>query len=145
LYRCYVVWSGDRKIMVLPFLLYLADISVGAQSCNALLSIKPGQLIFVNTLAKWALTFFSLTLTLNAVCTLLISYRIWSTSRAVAHTRSGRGRSLWRVIEILVESAAVYSCSLLAMIGTYVANSNAQYITLDALPPIIGIVVRLSD
>ena len=41
----------------------------------------------------------------------------------------------------VIHSAAIYTIALVTMIGTYVSKSNAQYIALDALPPIIGIVV----
>ena len=45
--------------------------------------------------------------------------------------------SHWEVIETLVQSAAVYSAALASLLGTYLANSNAQYVCLDALQPLI--------
>ena len=38
---------------------------------------------------------------------------------------------------VLVQSAAVYSATLASLLGTYLAGSNAQYICLDLLTPII--------
>ncbi|KAJ7598537.1 hypothetical protein C8J56DRAFT_168578 [Mycena floridula] len=142
LYRCWIVWNKNIPIIILPGLLYLADIVTGALSTRALMRIKPGELIFVKDLAVWVLAFFSLTLTLNAVCTLVIASRIWYITRTTNSIRSS-GNNIWTVAIMLIESAAIYSASLFAMIGTYVAKSNSQYVTLDALPPIVGIVFEL--
>lgn len=103
--------------LLVPISKHIVDdfIAVGGVSCHALTTIRPGQLIFSNKLAVWALSFFSLTLTLNATCTVLISSRLWYvlissrlwyTSRAVTGVHSGENR-LWRVAMIVsvVQSA----------------------------------------
>ena len=43
----------------------------------------------------------------------------------------------WSVLETIVQSAALYSAALVSLLATYVAGSNAQYVCLDALQPII--------
>ena len=43
----------------------------------------------------------------------------------------------WSVLETIVQSAALYSAALISLLATYVAGSNAQYVCLDALQPII--------
>lgn len=43
----------------------------------------------------------------------------------------------WDVIQTLVESAAVYSAALASLLGVYVQGSNAQFIILDLLQPLI--------
>ena len=45
--------------------------------------------------------------------------------------------SQWDVIETLIQSAAIYSAALASLLGTYAAGSNAQYVCLDALQPLI--------
>ena len=45
--------------------------------------------------------------------------------------------SQWDVIETLIQSAAIYSAALASLLGTYVAGSNAQYVCLDILQPLI--------
>lgn len=52
------------------------------------------------------------------------------------------GASHWRVVEILVESAAIYSVALASLLGTYIAGSNAQYVCLAPLQPLV---VRISS
>ena len=43
----------------------------------------------------------------------------------------------WDVVETLIQSAAIYSAALASLLGTYLAGSNAQYVCLDALQPLI--------
>ena len=43
----------------------------------------------------------------------------------------------WSVLETIVQSAALYSAALISLLATYVARSNAQYVCLDTLQPII--------
>ena len=65
----------------------------------------------------------------------LIAARImWMNSRVKSY-RSGGGH--WEVVETLVQSAAVYSAALASLLGTYLAGSNAQYVCLDILQPLI--------
>ena len=71
---------------------------------------------------------------------MLISGRIWWSGRKVRKYRVGgaaRATTQWDVIETLIQSAAIYSAALASLLGTYVAGSNAQYVCLDALQPLI--------
>ena len=49
--------------------------------------------------------------------------------------------SQWDVIETLIQSAAIYSAALITLLTVYLAGSNAQFIVLDLMQPLI---VRLS-
>ena len=66
----------------------------------------------------------------------MIAGRLVWLSRRVKTYRTN-GLSHWDVVETLVQSAAVYSATLASLLGTYLAGSNAQYICLDLLTPII--------
>ena len=67
-------------------------------------------------------------------------------NRKVNQHRMGNGGAAvggrWEVVETLVQSASIYSAALASLLGTYLAGSNAQYVCLDALQPLI---VRLSS
>ncbi|KAF9533546.1 hypothetical protein CPB83DRAFT_480564 [Crepidotus variabilis] len=143
-FRCWIVWGGNPLVMVIPCTLLLLSVAMAALVCQAISALTPAQEIFTEDLARWLLPFFALTFVTNNLCTLLIAGRICWTTRQTQQYTSGDSR-LWRVIVMLIESAALYSIALIAMIGTFVAGSNAQYITIDALCPIIGIAVRLFE
>ena len=74
---------------------------------------------------------------------LIIGRIVWS-NRNVRKYRAGYAAALthWGVIETIVQSAAIYSAALASLLGTYVAGSNAQYVCLDSLQPLI---VRLAS
>ena len=64
----------------------------------------------------------------------LLSGRIiWSNYKVKQYHAGAR----WSVLEAVVQSAALYSAALISLLTTYVAGSNAQYVCLDALQPII--------
>ena len=64
----------------------------------------------------------------------LLSGRIiWSNYKVKQYHAGAR----WSVLETVVQSAALYSAALISLLTTYVAGSNAQYVCLDALQPII--------
>ena len=70
----------------------------------------------------------------------LIAARImWSNRRVRRYRPKGVpvAGSHWEVIETMIQSAAIYSAALISLLGTYLANSNAQYVCLDTIQPLI--------
>ncbi|KAI0655757.1 hypothetical protein C8Q70DRAFT_413470 [Cubamyces menziesii] len=75
---------------------------------------------------------------------LIIGRIMWANRRVREYRANGAMvGSHWNVVEIVIQSAAVYSAALIAMLGTYLADSNAQYVCLDIIQPLIGIVFTL--
>ena len=117
--------------------------------------------IFAASIAPWGKAFFIISLTTNVFATsesrrrhpalstrslnhsphppsaALIAARLVWLSRRTKTYRAASALSHWDVVEMLVQSAAVYSATLASLMGTYLAGSNAQYICLDLLTPII--------
>ena len=62
---------------------------------------------------------------------------MWSNHRVKKYRAGYAAVTRWGVIETIVQSAAIYSAALVSLLATYVANSNAQYVCLDALQPLI--------
>lgn len=65
----------------------------------------------------------------NYMITALIAYRILSIQRAIhglAQVNTARS-----ALMMILESAAVYSASVVSLMITYTLNSNAQYTVLD--------------
>ncbi|KAJ7599297.1 hypothetical protein C8J56DRAFT_1093849 [Mycena floridula] len=141
LYRCWTIWNHDIRVMVVPMFLYITDLGAGVVSIHALININPeGE--FFKELTVWFLTYLSLTVTVNTVCTLLIATRIWYITRSTNRTWSS-GHDIRTVAIMLIESAAIYPALLFVMIGTFVAGTYGQYIALDSLPNVVGIVFEL--
>ena len=68
--------------------------------------------------------------------TVLIAGRIawtrYKTRRLTSHAPVGR--SYWAVVETLIQSAAIMTLALAALLGTYLAESNAHFIIIETLP-----------
>ncbi|KAJ8502153.1 hypothetical protein ONZ51_g158 [Trametes cubensis] len=144
-YRLYIVWNRTWWIVIVPALLVLSTAVTGIGVCVEIGLTKPGNPIFASNLQPWIRTFFALSLTTNLFATVLIIGRIMWANRRVREYRANGAMvgSHWNVVEIVIQSAAVYSAALIAMLGTYLANSNAQYVCLDIIQPLIGIVFTL--
>ncbi|RDX48938.1 hypothetical protein OH76DRAFT_1351387 [Lentinus brumalis] len=143
-YRLYVVWSRSHLVLILPTLLLIGTAIAGYGICYELTQIKGVGAIFENNLVPWITSFFSLSLTTNVLATLLITGRImWSNHRVKKYRAGYAAITRWGVIETIVQSAAIYSAALVSLLATYVAGSNAQYVCLDALQPLIGVVFTL--
>ncbi|KDQ18747.1 hypothetical protein BOTBODRAFT_520017 [Botryobasidium botryosum FD-172 SS1] len=139
-YRVFVVWSRDWRIIVLPTMLLLSTAITGYGTCYHLALLKPGQSVFLIALKPWITSYFAITLTTNVMCTGLLAYRIWNINRGQG---GAGGRDLSSLVVIVVESGAIYSSALIALLTLYVLGNNGQYVVLDAVNPIIGIVFSL--
>ena len=69
--------------------------------------------------------------------TAMIVLRIWKVQQETAqyHVSSGgrRGSAAWRAMIIIIESGAIYTCSLLIFFVVFVSKNNAQYACSDAV------------
>ncbi|KAI0742409.1 hypothetical protein C8Q80DRAFT_1221032 [Daedaleopsis nitida] len=143
-YRLYVVWGRNSWILVLPILLLLGTAVAGYGICYELTQVKRPGAIFQSNLVPWITSFFSLSLTTNVIATFLITGRIvWSNQKVKRYRAGYAALTNWGVVETIVQSAAIYSAALASLLATYVSGSNAQYVCLDSLQPLIGIVFTL--
>ncbi|KAF9447819.1 hypothetical protein P691DRAFT_775845 [Macrolepiota fuliginosa MF-IS2] len=139
IYRCYIVWSRRTVFIIFPCILYVGSLVSGIGILVTMGMATNGSLVFVNQLGHWISTFFAFTLVTSTTCTLMIASRIWYLSQQ--STREGvRISSLHPVARIVVESGAIYSSMLVALLILYGQKSWFQYIVVDALSSLIGIV-----
>ncbi|KAI0710099.1 hypothetical protein C8Q76DRAFT_89167 [Earliella scabrosa] len=137
LYRCYLVWGRNKSVIALPFCLLLGSTATGVGILYSFAKVVPEASIFVVQLSHWITAFFSMTFATNFICTALVAYRIW----VINHKHlSFRHRKLRPIMILIVESGACYSATLLALLILYNVDSWFQYVVLDAVSPIVGIV-----
>ncbi|KAG2040414.1 hypothetical protein BDR03DRAFT_948665 [Suillus americanus] len=140
LYRSFILWGRNYLIAAFPFLLFIADIAIGVFWVYTLSLVVPGENVFADALSIRVKTFYSITLAMNVICTLLIAFKILKIQKVVAPFKKGNDDQVSRLVPIIVESGSVYSALLVVMIGTYTSNSPAMFIILNSMSPIIGIV-----
>ncbi|KAH9916603.1 uncharacterized protein BXZ73DRAFT_105796 [Epithele typhae] len=142
-YRLFVVWNRNPFILIMPLLLLFGTAVAGYGICVELTMVKGVGAIFEGNLVPWITSFFSLSLTTNVLATLLITGRIVWSNYSLKKYKVAAAMTHWGVVETIVQSAAIYSAALIALLATYVSGSNSQYICLDSLQPIIGITFTL--
>lgn len=110
----------------------------------------PEAEIFVAELQQWIVSFFSLTLATNIICTselralskladlgliafpskALVASRIWMLNRQIMNFAE---HSYKKIVFLVLESAAVYTATLTALLILYKTESWFQYVMLDAV------------
>ncbi|TFY76055.1 hypothetical protein EWM64_g7957 [Hericium alpestre] len=131
IWRCYVLFNGKPWVVVLPGLGQLANTCVGYILISRQSSAPPGATVF-QTASSLVTTFFSLTMCINVCCTATIAWRIHATGRF-----AGGSKSMTHILVAIVESGALYSTSVLALLIAYLERSNGQYPALDLIQPLI--------
>jgi len=141
LHRCFVVWNRNYLVILLPFIVWLADIGTGIASVQGLSGLTKGDSVFILKQEKITKSFLSSTLAVNGLCTLLIAYRQWTRQATMRDSRKAFG--LTREAAIMAESGAIYSITLILIIATYASKSNSFNVFLDMASPIIGVAFSL--
>jgi len=140
-WRCYIVWNKNWFIIGLPIIMILGEMASAAGLCWAFWNAQTRHVAFESALAPWITATFSMTLATNVVCTGLIVYRIWRSQRQVEP--ACKNSTFLPVMVMIIESGAIYSAALISVVVTYSAGHSAQYVLLDFLPSLIGVVFTL--
>jgi len=140
LYRCYLVWGRKFAIIAFPCLLFVGSFATGIGILYSFARVVPNAPVFVQQLQQWIISFFISTFATNVICTGLVAFRIWFINR---QTIVFTGYSMRPIIFLVVESGAVYSMTLLVLLILYKVQSWFQYVVLDAVSAIVGLVFSM--
>ncbi|TCD64984.1 hypothetical protein EIP91_003350 [Steccherinum ochraceum] len=138
IYRTWIIWNRNWKIIVLPFILFIASCVSGYTVCGLYITVDPTASVFSPVLTQWIKTFYSIAVVQSTLTTGLMAYRIWATDRRTAHYRTAAS-TLLPVLKILLESASLLLVTEILLLSLYLANYNAQYILLEIVTPLVGI------
>ncbi|KAF7301958.1 hypothetical protein MIND_00761900 [Mycena indigotica] len=137
-WRTWIIWGRDARVAAIPALATIAGAILGylsiAQEGRFLLN-KP---IKSDAYVEFSTPYFYLSLGTTVLCTVLIILRIVLMSRGA----KGRLRSYRSAIEMIVESAALYSITLIGFIATGMLNIQDGY-PQAMLGPMTGIAPTL--
>ncbi|RDX40757.1 hypothetical protein OH76DRAFT_1490012 [Lentinus brumalis] len=140
-YRTYAIWDKRVAVIALPGCLVLVNLVFGALALAALPlgRVQASGLVSSSTLRYYLIT----TLCLNVTCSGLIWWRIWRISSGVfrlssfSQYRSG-GSVMSQVLEVLIQSAAIYCAYLLALILS--SRTSLFFILVNPFPAVSAIV-----
>jgi len=128
IYRCWVLWSRNYWVIILPSLLSTASIVCVSVVLHLLLRINPNSPIAPHSLVPLGLAAFALPLGTNVIVTSLIAGRIWyltprKARMGSAQFPSGTGRA---AIDIVVESGMLYLVVQLIFVILFAIGHPAQ-------------------
>ncbi|KAK0185164.1 hypothetical protein F5146DRAFT_1228103 [Armillaria mellea] len=119
IWRCWIVWGQRWQTVLLPVLLLVSNIVLKILAMSRHYTPPDGYVLGY-------VLYSSFTLASTLWCTLFIIYRIVTVARSAGEV--GGGLSAYRhVIEVLVESSALYSISLILFVSFYVRNDATMY------------------
>ena len=146
LYRCYIIYSRNLWVIAFPCLVYLG--SVGAHSGPAIHTANIDStamgivVVYQNAQLSgsiWAvLPYFSISLSLNVLLTLMIVIRLILHAKTIRNAMgiAGIGGLCKAIITMLVESCALYAVNSVLFIGPWSTRNSAENIFLPILTEI---------
>ncbi|ESK87499.1 hypothetical protein Moror_10911 [Moniliophthora roreri MCA 2997] len=157
IWRVYMVWRKDIKIIILPILLLtgttgnvthhflvilLLYLLVSVCVCKAifnLTTLNPTDILFLPRVIPWLTAIWAMSLAVQGICTLLIASKIWWDSRTSRKAGFGSSRQM-SVVWTIVESGAVYSISTVFLMTFFLLKTQVGAIIGDPLGQISAIV-----
>ncbi|KAK0439490.1 uncharacterized protein EV420DRAFT_1650848 [Desarmillaria tabescens] len=134
IWRCWTVWGRRWPMIVLPTLCSLAGTATKVFQTYHYVHDNTNNIADTNSYhieTMWTISYLSLSVATTMVCTILIMIRIFVAGRA-----NHGGIQLYRgVIEILVESALLYSVTLL-IYTVFIAINNPGGSYFDVIAPV---------
>ncbi|KAG5220570.1 vacuolar triacylglycerol lipase [Salix suchowensis] len=137
IYRCFILWNSDWRVIVLPLMLMVGSLVSGYTVCALFVQVDPTQSVFTNRLNSWIQAFYSIAVVQNVITTGLMAFRIWRTSMKSAKYKTEN--ALLPIVRILIESAALQLLVEILLLALYSRSVNAQYILLELVTPTVGI------
>ncbi|KAL4255970.1 hypothetical protein AB1N83_011465 [Pleurotus pulmonarius] len=137
IYRCFILWNSDWRVIALPLLLLVGSIVSGYTVCARYTQVDPTVTIFHPWVKSWLEAFYSIAVVQNVMTTALMAFRIWRTSAKSAQYKTEN--ALLPVVRILIESAALQLVVEIVLLVLYARDVNAQYILLELVTPTVGI------
>ncbi|KAF9070141.1 hypothetical protein BDP27DRAFT_1324367 [Rhodocollybia butyracea] len=133
IYRCYIIWNRDRRVVFLPVLGFVANIVMG--------------ILAITFNANFVLEFWILTFVENIALSSLTAGKIWYINNEAGEVLGSSVKTRYNMIAaIILESGIVYSAMVLATSITSMAPvHNLIYASclLASLTQIVGIAPSL--
>ncbi|KAI0649025.1 hypothetical protein C8Q79DRAFT_488197 [Trametes meyenii] len=137
LWRTYVVWDS-LLVVIFPLLVFLA--STAMSILTLFQSSRPDADLWSQTTVQFSVPYFSISIGLNIMLTLLLVIRLLCMSSYIGRTIGpAHGKTYISVAAMLLESATPYAVTGLIFIITYARNSNVQNLVLPVLSQVMCI------
>ncbi|KAK0205475.1 hypothetical protein DFS33DRAFT_1383381 [Desarmillaria ectypa] len=150
-YRVWVIYSKSWVAALIPAILWLGVLVTAILNIIVLHSIHSEALTTAKSLRPIVTSFWSISIALNIIATMLIVVRIYGVDRSNAEfsiasrstTRSRRYSRLQQIMRIVIESGALYTSVAITTCATYVSGSPSVYVTSAIEMQTVGIAFNL--
>ncbi|KAJ7274342.1 hypothetical protein B0H12DRAFT_1228096 [Mycena haematopus] len=140
IYRCYVLYNRNWRSIVVPAVAWVALVAMSITS-----SVREATIGSVNS--DSILPFLTATLLLtfmtSVITTYLIVHRLLTVEFRPGMRGTIRPHILTRIATIFFETGLIYTLSIVASLGVYLARSNLEYVATLAIIHIIPITCNL--
>ncbi|KAH6885075.1 hypothetical protein BKA70DRAFT_1574545 [Coprinopsis sp. MPI-PUGE-AT-0042] len=144
IYRCFLIWQRNYRVIAIPSLLYI--VVIGLETSNIWWMARQSTIVDI-TAKRWPIlqVTFPLISAQNILTTGLILFRIWSRHRdsQSAGIVSLNTPSLASLMRAIVESAAIYTAALFALVVLCSLDHPGWYVSQLMLYPTTGIMFML--
>ncbi|KAA1477442.1 hypothetical protein DENSPDRAFT_586310 [Dentipellis sp. KUC8613] len=131
IWRCYVIWSCSKKIIIVPVMTLLA----GLVCACAIQSGLVGSLEDVcRESNSWVISGFALMFATAVYCNAAVIWRIWRTDTLIGQSH---------ILIAIFEGGLLYTSSLVVFLVLFAMRTNMQEIALDLIVHFVPIVFCL--
>ncbi|PIL33645.1 hypothetical protein GSI_04268 [Ganoderma sinense ZZ0214-1] len=143
-YRVWLVWSHNYWISIFPMLTVLGVIVAGSGLIWKFTFSHSDTGVFTATIGPWITATCVMTVCTNVYGTVVIAYRVWTSNRLLRKMGVlADGRNLLESIAIFVESAALWTFSVILYLVWYLTGSRLETIGSGTGPVVLGITLAL--
>jgi len=122
LYRLFILYGSSYYVIALPLLAYFAAFAFAI--IELVIAFKPNGNFFSHSTINWGVPYYSITIGLNIVITLLIVSRLLKLGKAVSRALGRDSAKMYTsVASMLIESAAPYSLVGIMFLVPFARNS----------------------
>ncbi|KAJ7454184.1 hypothetical protein FB451DRAFT_1280400 [Mycena latifolia] len=140
IHRLWLIWNREFRVVALPVLTWLGVLVCGIFVVYALSESSVRNSKFLASAGQWLTANWVLSVFTNVYCTVVMAWRLWTSSREMGNIDGGL---LLSMLVILVESAAMWTAWAIFFAVTYQAGSTVSALATDLSGPIIGLVNML--
>ncbi|KAJ7454186.1 hypothetical protein FB451DRAFT_1280423 [Mycena latifolia] len=140
IHRLWLIWNREFRVVALPVLTWLGVLVSGIFLVYTSSHSSIGNNKLLTSAGKWLTANWILTVFTNVYCTVVMAWRIWTSSREMGNIDGGL---LLSTLVILVESAAIWTAWALFFAVAYQAGSSVSVLATDLSGPILGLVNML--
>ncbi|KAJ7464500.1 hypothetical protein FB451DRAFT_1263676 [Mycena latifolia] len=144
IYRCFVVWSNNYWVVLVPILCSLGS---GVCAYQTIWAVRHIQSATISAETKWGIAVLALSMSANIIATSLLAYRIWNSERQLSKSmgqtsgyKFSSGANHRRVVRIVLESGLVNTAYLIAYTAVLVIGNTGLEVMAGISTPLIGII-----